>query len=74
MVGVWYNYDGQGFNPTKETKMVAKIQISQEFAYLYGVDNRIIKSEKLPSLSGSSVIAVAKLKTFAKLNGIKVVK
>jgi len=51
--------------------MNARIQISPDFAYLYGEDNKVIKSEKLP-FSGATVIAFAKLRTFAKRNGIEV--
>ena len=52
-------------------KKIASIQVTPDWAYLYGEDNKIIKSEKLPS-SGASVIAVAKLRTYAKKNGLEV--
>ena len=51
--------------------MIARIQSDTRFVYLYGDDNKIIKSEKL-SDSGSTAIAVAKLRTFARKKGIKV--
>jgi len=51
--------------------MIAKIQISPDYAFLYGIDNLVIKSEKLPP-SGATVIALAKLRTFAKRHGIEV--
>lgn len=51
--------------------MKAKIQTTPDWAYLYGPDNKIIKSEKLPS-SGATTIAIAKLRTFAKRNGFEV--
>lgn len=54
--------------------MDAKIQIKQGWVFLHGSDNSVIKSEKMPSLSGSPVIAIAKLMTFAKKHNITVVK
>ena len=51
--------------------MIAKIQTSSNWAYLYDQDNKVIKSVKLPE-SGATVIAIAKLRTFAKKNGIEV--
>ena len=51
--------------------MNAKIQISPDYAFLYGPDNKVLKSEKLPT-SGATVVAIAKLRTFAKRNGIEV--
>lgn len=51
--------------------MVAKIQTTSDWAYLYGEDNKIIRSEKLPA-SGATIIAVTKLMVWAKKNGIKV--
>ena len=51
--------------------MYAKIQTTPDWAYLYGPDNKIIKSEKLPA-SGATVVATAKLRTWAKRNGFEV--
>lgn len=51
--------------------MYAKIQTTPDWAYLYDQDNKIIKSEKLPH-SGATAIAIAKLRVFAKRNGIEV--
>ena len=51
--------------------MIAKIQTSADWVYLYGPDNKIIKSEKLPA-SGATTIAIAKLRVFAKRNGFEV--
>lgn len=47
----------------------ARIQITHDWVYLYGPDNKVIKSEKF---SGSTVIAIAKLRTFAKTKGYEV--
>ncbi len=53
--------------------MDAKIQVKQGWVYLHADDNKIIKSEKLP-VSGDTTIALAKLRTFAKIHNITVVK
>ena len=51
--------------------MIAKIQTTPDYAFLYDTDNKVIKSEKLAN-SGATVIAIAKLRTFAKRNGIEI--
>lgn len=51
--------------------MIAKIQTTPDWAYLYDEGNKIIKSEKLPA-SGATVIAVTKLRVWARKNGIEV--
>ena len=51
--------------------MVARIQKFQGFVYLYGSDNKIMKSEKLP-MSGSTAIASQKLRVWAEKNGVEV--
>lgn len=53
--------------------MKARIQNDTRFLFLFGEDNRIIKSEKL-SDSGSTEIALAKLMTFATKKGIRVLR
>jgi len=50
---------------------MAKIYFTPDFAYLAGSDQKVIKSEKLAH-GGATVIAVAKLRTFAKRNNIEV--
>jgi len=50
---------------------IAKIQTSPDYVYLYGDDNKVIRSEAIPA-SGVTVMAIARLRTFAKRNGIEV--
>ena len=53
--------------------MNVKIQIQPDFVFLFDEDNKVIRSERKPS-SGDTIIAIAKLRTFAKRNGFQVVK
>ena len=55
----------------KVPTMIAKIQTTPDWAYLYGPDNKIIKSEKLPA-SGATVVATTKLRVWAKRHGFEV--
>jgi hypothetical protein len=51
--------------------MIAKIQTTPDYAFLYDNDNKVIKSEKLTH-SGATAIAIQRLRVFAKRNGIEV--
>lgn len=48
---------------------MAKIQSTPDYVYLYGDDNKVIKSIKVTS---SHVIASAQIRTYAKRNKIEV--
>ena len=64
-----FRYDRNQHNPEGSEMMKARIQITNDWVYLYGPDNKVIKSERL---LGSRIIAIAKLRTFAKTKGYEV--
>ena len=64
---VYASYWGQA----KALTISATIQVSTDYATLYDHDNKVIKSMKLPK-PNAFAIPVAKLRVFAKNNGIEV--
>lgn len=49
-----------------------KIQTNADFAYIYDtITNKVVRSEHLPN-SGSTTIAITKLITWAKKNGMRI--
>jgi hypothetical protein len=51
--------------------MKAKIQIQPDYVFLFDNDNKIIKSERKPA-SGDTIMALARLRTWAKRQGYEV--